>query len=202
MLKSSLIIKPLVRLSALTGLGSPPSPEQRRSESNSAPMQLPESGKIQLNSWWITGFAPLYYPLLMDNKGGGGGVNLDGEGSFSIYIVKNNEFKVGWRIHLFFEITLHVKDQTLLELIKSYFGVGFIKLRKNNSVSYTVSSYKDLAKIIEHFEKYPLITKKFADYELWKEVYFLMVNKEHRVPPLSIERGGGGGRDVHPTLSR
>ena len=48
---SSLIIKPLVRLSALTGLGSPPSTEQRRSESNSAPVQLPESGKIQLNSW-------------------------------------------------------------------------------------------------------------------------------------------------------
>ena len=104
---------------------------------------------------------------------------MDGEGSFSVYIVKNNEFKVGWRIHLFFEITLHVKDQTLLELIKSYFGVALIKLRKNNSVSYTVSSYKDLAKIIEHFEKYPLITKKFADYELWKEVYFLMVNIEH-----------------------
>lgn len=33
--------------------------------------------------------------------------------------------------------------------------------------------------IIKHFDKYPLITKKFADYLIWKKVILMMVKKEH-----------------------
>ena len=33
--------------------------------------------------------------------------------------------------------------------------------------------------IIPHFDKYPLITKKHADYILFKQIINLMVNKEH-----------------------
>ena len=34
-----------------------------------------------------------------------------------------------------------------------------------------VQSQKDIAKIIEHFDKYPLITKKNSDFLIWKEVF-------------------------------
>ena len=33
--------------------------------------------------------------------------------------------------------------------------------------------------IIEHFEKYPLITKKWADYQLFKKASHLILNKQH-----------------------
>jgi len=38
---------------------------------------------------------------------------------------------------------------------------------------------KDLAVVISHFEKYPLITQKRANYELLKKAYDLIMNKEH-----------------------
>ncbi len=38
---------------------------------------------------------------------------------------------------------------------------------------------REVAKIIEHFEKYPLITTKLANYELFKQAYNLVLNNEH-----------------------
>lgn len=33
--------------------------------------------------------------------------------------------------------------------------------------------------VINHFDKYPLVTKKFADYNLFKQAFNLTINKEH-----------------------
>jgi LAGLIDADG endonuclease len=33
--------------------------------------------------------------------------------------------------------------------------------------------------VIEHFDKYPLITQKLADYILFKQAYNIILNKEH-----------------------
>jgi hypothetical protein len=46
-------------------------------------------------------------------------------------------------------------------------------------VHFRTESIKDLAKIINHFDNYPLLTKKFGDYTLFKEAYYIMLNKEH-----------------------
>ena len=48
-----------------------------------------------------------------------------------------------------------------------------------NSVQLQVSSFKELEIIISHFEKYPLITQKWADFILFKQAVNLMKNKEH-----------------------
>ena len=54
-------------------------------------------------------------------------------------------------------------------------------MRKNNRVAdYHVNSIKDLTNIIiPHFDKYPLITQKRADFELFKQVVEIMIKKEH-----------------------
>lgn len=44
---------------------------------------------------------------------------------------------------------------------------------------YVVSSSKDLKVIIDHFDKYPLITQKLADYQLFKQAFELISSKEH-----------------------
>lgn len=68
----------------------------------------------------------------------------------------------------------------ILEQIKNYLGVGNIYHKDIlNKIQYRVQSTKDLAKIIEHFDRYPLITQKPADFELFKEAYNLVLNKEH-----------------------
>jgi hypothetical protein len=121
--------------------------------------ELKGNTKFSINPWWITGFS-------------------DAESSFYISIGKNNNVKLGWAVKAIFEINLHLKDKKILENIKNYFGgVGNI-LTKENSVCYRISN-KELSVLIEHFNNYPLITKKRADFELLKRVVDLIKNKEH-----------------------
>ena len=47
-------------------------------------------------------------------------------------------------------------------------GVGKIYTAGPTAVTLEVHSIKELEIIIQHFDKYPLITKKRADYELFK----------------------------------
>lgn len=124
-----------------------------------------ENKKSTLNPWFVTGF-------------------IDGEGSFTVSIRKNSKYSLGWSVEIQFKIGLHQKDIAILEQIQSYFGVGKIYISKNsNSILYNVFSKKDLLVLINHFDKYPLLTQKRTDYELWKQVFNIIQNQEH----LSIE---------------
>jgi len=42
-----------------------------------------------------------------------------------------------------------------------------------------VRRFNDLNIIIDHFNKYPLITQKHSDFELFKKVVGMLSNKEH-----------------------
>lgn len=57
-------------------------------------------------------------------------------------------------------------------------GVGAI-YERDTQLKFKVQSVKDLAVIINHFEKYPLITKKWADYQLFRQALMLVRQKEH-----------------------
>ena len=105
---------------------------------------------------------------------------IDGEGCFFIRIRKNPKSKIGWNVEPKFVITLHPKDTAILNLLKIYFGeVGNISHSKN-SVSFWVSSLKELNdKILPHFLNYYLLTQKKADFLLFKNIIDLMKNKEH-----------------------
>jgi hypothetical protein len=107
----------------------------------------------------------------------------DGEGCFYIGISPNSKSSSGFRIKLSFQIGLHEKDKEFLNIIQSYFGVGNISKLAGDSVLYRVTSIEELKIIIDHFERYPLITQKYKDYLLFKQAFELIKNKEH----LSIE---------------
>ena len=80
-----------------------------------------------------------------------------------------------------FIISLHQKDLALLYQIQIYFGV-IVKIYKKgeNSFSYVVSSIQQITEvIIPHFDMYPLIPKKKADYELFRRVVYLFNKKRH-----------------------
>ena len=59
-------------------------------------------------------------------------------------------------------------------------GVGNIySSETRSSLAYKVTSIKDLVSVINHFDKYPLITNKQADYLLFKKVVGMIQLKEH-----------------------
>ena len=118
----------------------------------------------KLNPWFVTGFT-------------------DAEGCFGLYIYKNDKIKTGWSISLVYQISLHKKDKQILEQIQNYFGVGGITSHGSTSLKYSVRSIKDMQIIIDHFNKFPLITNKLNDYILFKLAYAILLKKEQ----LSLE---------------
>lgn len=116
-----------------------------------------------LNPWFLTGFS-------------------DGEACFIINIYKSNKHEAGWGARAAFQLGLHKKDLPILSSIKDYFGVGNISIKAANSCVYSVQAIKDLDVILNHFDKYPLITKKHADYLLFKMAINLIKEKAHLNP--------------------
>ncbi len=117
-------------------------------------------GPNKLNAYYVTGFT-------------------DGDGAFLINIRPKIKHKIKYSVELVFKITLHSKDKTLLENIRNYFGVGTITYRTDGYIQYWVGSIKDLEIIVQHFDSYTLITKKWEDYQLFKQVFELIKCKEH-----------------------
>jgi len=115
---------------------------------------------VRLNPNYITGF-------------------VDGEGCFHISLRAKSGRKVNYAVDLSFSIGLGKKDQRLLELIQAYFG-GIGKLSVNDSTAlWRVRAINDLKVLIDHFDRYPLLTKKRLDFIIFKEAWQLIVNKEH-----------------------
>lgn len=67
--------------------------------------QVVSSREYHINPKFITGFV---------------------DGCFTIFIRKNLKLDVGWMVEARLSISLHQKDQEILELIKSLWGVGNI----------------------------------------------------------------------------
>jgi len=103
----------------------------------------------------------------------------DGEGSFILTIIKDNKYKSGWRVTCRFIISLHKKDLMLLVKIKDFFNTGSIFNTGTDASQFRVESLKGLENIINHFNKYPLKTRKQADFELFKLAYNLIKDKNH-----------------------
>lgn len=118
------------------------------------------TGQAAISPWFITGFT-------------------DAEGCFSILIQQNVKYKTGWRVKAIFSIGLHKKDIAILEKIKSTFGVGKIHKQGKDAVQYRVESIKELQIIIDHFDKYSLLSAKIADYLLFKEAFNIIKLQEH-----------------------
>jgi hypothetical protein len=117
--------------------------------------------QIKLNPWFITGFC-------------------DAESNFTCSIVSDSRSKLNWEVSMSFNISLHIKDIKLLEDIKYTLEVG--KIRKHttrNIVHFVVENKQELIKIIDHFEKYPLVTSKISEYLIFKKCLEIYINKEH-----------------------
>src|SRR5690606_10832278 len=78
-------------------------------------------------------------------------------------------------------------DIALLEKIQRSLGVGKIYEYDKNCIQYRVYSMEELKILINHFDKYPLITQKLADYLLFKQGLELIKTKTKNKEHLTIE---------------
>nr|QCW06929.1 hypothetical protein [Drechslerella brochopaga] len=105
---------------------------------------------------------------------------IDGEGSFSLQLTKDNNYSAGWRLKPSFGIGLDKKDLELLKFIQfSLKNLGNITKQGNEKFQWRISSKKDLISLIEILDKYSLITQKWSDYQLFKQAFEMYLNKEH-----------------------
>jgi hypothetical protein len=114
----------------------------------------------KINPWVLTGFA-------------------DAEGCFTILVQPNNKYNTNYRVKAIFTIDLHKKDLELLENIKNAFGVGTVRVKAISKIEFRVESVKELSVIINHFDKYPLVTKKISDYLIFKQCFEMIQQGEH-----------------------
>ena len=81
-------------------------------------------------------------------------------------VSKNNFSKSGWVVKLRFQLvalacsegSIHKKDKAILEQMVNYLGAGKISVLAENSTLFRVESIKDLEVVINHFDKYPLLS--------------------------------------------
>ncbi len=106
---------------------------------------------------------------------------VDGEGSFSVAIIKHPFHKIGWMINPVFQVYQHQNYRYVLELCKFVFQTGSI-YRKSGIhpvLNFSVDSRRNIIeKIIPFFDKYPLVVKQ-NDYLKFKKILMAMEQREH-----------------------
>ena len=116
-----------------------------------------------LDPWYITGW-------------------FDGEGCFSVSVHPHPGARYKWLVDPTVQTYQHKDSREVLEKIRNYFGVGAIRPKGPNSnvLTYSVESRSIIReKLIPHFIKYPLQTKKLNDFRLFCEILQSLENKEH-----------------------
>lgn len=115
---------------------------------------------ISLYDAWISGFT-------------------DAEGCFNISVVKNTRYSLGYVIKLRF--ILDQNDEIILNIIKDLFNTGNVSLRSKsiNHYRYTITGFNNFSDLINYFEKYPLKSQKYNSFLKWKNIYIMIINKEH-----------------------
>ena len=106
---------------------------------------------------------------------------VDGEGCFCVSINRSKRHKFGWEIRPSFSVSQNRNRASVLEILKQRLGCGTIRPdRSDRTLKFEVRSISDLvAKVIPHFEKYPLLSDKNLDFEKFADICEMMQIKEH-----------------------
>lgn len=107
----------------------------------------------------------------------------DGEGSFCISFSPRSKLKAKVEIRPSFSVSQNSDRAEVLYLFKDYFGCGSIRPdRSDRTLKYEVRSLNDLiTKIIPHFKKYPLLSNKQKDFELFAYICEQLMGKNFQL---------------------
>lgn len=114
---------------------------------------------------------------------------IDGEGTFQCSIVETvNRNKPYLSVNHTLEIAQNSHDVEVLNAIKNYFGLGYLKpkynissldaAKKSRSVNRFIITNTEA--VINFVDKYPMLTRKHLDYLDWKELVSLKTENTHK----------------------
>ncbi len=110
----------------------------------------------------------------------------DGEGCFSVSIVRNKTSSLGWQVMPEFVVTQGESSLIALEKLKRFFDCGniFINRRYDNHTEnlyrFCIRSLKDLnEKVVPFFKEYSLQTAKQKQFEKFVEIMDIVKKKGH-----------------------
>jgi len=109
---------------------------------------------------------------------------VDGEGCFTVSIAPRPTLVVGWEVRPSLSVSQNGDRSEVLLLMQGYFGCGSVRPdRSDRTLKWEVRSLPLLiGRVIPHFRKYPLLSGKRMDAELFAEICELMDRGEHRTP--------------------
>ncbi len=115
---------------------------------------------------------------------------VDGEGCFSVPIIRNPGCRIGWQVQPRFAVVQGRRSVEALWMIRGYFGCGSVYRNRRcddhreDLFAYRVSRFRDLRdRIVPFFERYPLVTAKADEFTRFAAVIRMMEAKLH----LSVE---------------
>jgi LAGLIDADG endonuclease len=106
---------------------------------------------------------------------------VDGEGCFTISFSPRHKLRMGWEVRPSFSVSQNADRAEVLEAIREYFGCGgFRPDRSDKTLKYEVRDLASLlAKVIPHFERYPLISSKRRDFEKFAIICRMLEGRRH-----------------------
>jgi hypothetical protein len=111
---------------------------------------------------------------------------VDGEGCFSISVVRNQVCRLGWQVQHEFSVTQAASSRSALELLQHELGCGHVieNCRHDNHreplLRFSVKRRSDLVvTIVPFFEERPLRTAKRLDFERFSAVLRMMQQGAH-----------------------
>jgi len=109
---------------------------------------------------------------------------VDGEGCFTVSISPRPTMVVGWEVRPSLSVSQNSDRAEVLLLMQEYFGCGTLRPdRSDRTLKWEVRSLSVLiARIVPHFETYPLLSSKQQDFELFADICERMVRGEHLTP--------------------
>ena len=107
---------------------------------------------------------------------------IDGEGCFTVSISPRPTILVGWEVRPSLSVSQNGDRSEVLLEIQRYFGCGTLRPdRSDRTLKWEVRSLPLLvARVIPHFRRYPLVSGKRSDFELFADICQRMVEGDHR----------------------
>ena len=106
----------------------------------------------------------------------------DGEGCFTVSISPRAKLLAGWEVRPSFSVSQNGDRAEVLHALQAFFGCGGIRPdRSDKTLKWETRRLEDLLeRVVPHFEQYPLLSGKRADFEAFASVCRLMAAGAHR----------------------
>ena len=106
---------------------------------------------------------------------------VDGEGCFTVSFSPRAKLRVGWEVRPSFSVSQNADRAEVLAAIREHFACGgFRPDRSDKTLKYEVRDLASLlAKVIHHFEEYPLMSSKQRDFEKFATICRWLQGRRH-----------------------